>query len=71
MLYRKIKGFDYHYVNENGEVRNRKTGNVIKPYKATSGYLYLKTMERGEVKRIAIHRAVAFAFCSGYDENIV
>lgn len=69
MLYRKIKGFDYHYVNEYGEVRNRKTGNIIKPYKGAGGYLYLKNAENGIVKRIAIHRAVAFAFCDGYDEE--
>lgn len=69
MLYRRIKGFKNFYINEYGEIKNRKTGNILKPYIATNGYLYIKGSDEGETKRIAVHRAVGFAFVDGYSEE--
>ena len=68
MKYKRIKGTKNYYINEYGEVRNRKTGNVLKPYK-NNGYLYVKVLVDGKPKHIAIHRAVGELFVDGKTEE--
>lgn len=71
-MFRIIPGFLHHAVNEMGEVKNLKTGNVLKPYKARNGYLYVKPIECGIKKgHLAVHRAVGMCFCDNYSESLV
>lgn len=72
-MYKKIDKFDNFYVNENGKIKNRKTGKTIKPYKGTGGYYYIKVSDNGTIKRIAVHRAVALCFVDGHssERNVV
>lgn len=68
MLYRRIKGSKIIYVNEYGEIRNRKTGNILKPYQK-NGYLYVKYYEDGKSHHVSVHRAVGFAFVKGHSQE--
>lgn len=70
-MYRKIKGYDHHYVNEYGSILNRKTMKVLKPFVGCNGYLYVKPCEYGQSRHLSVHRAVAFAFCPGYFDGAV
>ena len=65
MIYKRIKGTKHYYINEYGEVRNRKTGKIIKPYE-NNGYLYVKIKHKdGKYRHVAIHRAVGELFVEG------
>lgn len=67
-----IPGYSHHAVNEMGVIKNLSTGNILKPYKARNGYLYVKPIEFGRKKgHLAVHRAVGMCFCEGYAENLV
>jgi hypothetical protein len=46
-------------VSENGAVRNRKTGRLLKPWHAGAGYLYVAL---GDRVKTGVHRLVALAF---------
>lgn len=63
--------FEGFTINEKGEIRNLKTGNILKPtiHKA-SGYIvvYLPMGARGKVKAIRLHKAVAEAFIPNPDK---
>ena len=38
MLWSKIDGKPNYSVSENGDVRNDRTGRILKPHKGTAGY---------------------------------
>lgn len=48
-------------VNCNGDVRNNKTGRILKPNYGQH-YAYVTPSKNGKAKRLNIHRAVAIAF---------
>lgn len=70
-MFKLIPNFNNICVNEYGEILNCKTNHILKPTKAKNGYLYIKVSDDGEVKRIALHRAVGMLFCKGYKEELV
>lgn len=70
-MFKLIPGFSNICVNECGEILNAKTNNILKPTKAKNGYLYVKVSDDGEIKRIALHRAVGMLFCKGYKKGLV
>lgn len=70
-MFRKLEMFDHHYVDEYGNVLNEKTGNILKPYVGSGGYLYVKPCESNKTMHLAIHRAVAMCFCKGYKPWLV
>ena len=63
--------FDHHSVDEYGNVLNEKTGNILKPYVGSGGYLYVKPCENSKTTHLSIHRAVAMCFCEGYEPSLV
>ena len=65
--WKKIKGFENYSVSNDGEVRNDRTGRILKPYLSTSGY-YQVMMGRKTVPQY-IHRLVAIAFISNPDNK--
>jgi hypothetical protein len=69
MEYRKIKGYENYEVSENGDVRNIKTGRIMKPY-LQQGYYRVSLIKSKNVKKSeAIHRLVAIAFIPNKDNK--
>ena len=58
--WKKIKGFEKYSVSNMGNVRNDKTGRILKPHISTSGYHQIM-MGRKTVPQY-VHRLVAIAF---------
>lgn len=40
-MFKKLEMFDHHFIDEYGNVLNQKTGNILKPYVGSGGYLYV------------------------------
>ena len=60
-IYKTIKGYDYE-ISNTGQVRNVKTGRILKNNINNSGY-YLVTLYKDRIpKTFCIHRLVALAF---------
>lgn len=58
-----IEGFDGIYsVSNYGEVRNNRTGKLMKPRKNEKGYLRIGLTTNGKQKCMRVHRLVAQAF---------
>lgn len=58
-----IEGFDGIYsVSNYGEVRNNRTGKLMKPRKNEKGYLHIGLTKNGKQKNMRVHRLVAQAF---------
>jgi hypothetical protein len=56
-MFKQIEGYDYE-VSDQGEVRNMKTGRILKPILMKIGY-YKVTLPK---KQILVHRLVAMTF---------
>ena len=59
--YKKLGGFPYS-VSDDGKVRNDRTGHILKPALANSGYYRVKLCYQGEEINRFVHRLVAIAF---------
>ena len=58
-----IEGFDGIYsVSNYGEVRNNRTGKLMKPSKNEKGYLHINLTKNGKRKAMRINRLVAQVF---------
>lgn len=65
-----IEGFDGIYsVSNYGEVRNNKTGRLMKPIKNEKGYLRVGLTNNGKLKCMRVHRLVAQAFIPNPDNK--
>lgn len=53
---------DFYSVSNNGDVRNKKTGKLLKPGKDKFGYFYYVLCVNGNRKTVKGHRLVANAF---------
>jgi hypothetical protein len=51
-----MEEFDHHSIDEYGNVLNEKTGNILKPYVGSGGYLYVKPCENNITKHLSIYR---------------
>lgn len=70
-MFKSMEEFDHHSIDEYGNVLNEKTGNILKPYVGSGGYLYVKPCENNVTRHVSIHRAVAKYFCKGYKPELV
>lgn len=62
-IWREVQGYEGLYeVNNWGEVRNSRTGKVLRSQKVSKGYFQIALYKKGKVKRWFIHRLVAIAF---------
>ena len=65
-IWKPLKGLvengDYYEVSNFGNVRNYKTGRILKPGKNQSGYLQIGLYKNRKVKKFLVHRLVAIAF---------
>ena len=65
-----IEGFDGIYsVSNYGEVRNNKTGRLMKQRKTEKGYLRVGLTNNGKPKCMRVHRLVAQAFIPNPDDK--
>jgi|DEB0MinimDraft_12_1074336.scaffolds.fasta_scaffold00501_4 hypothetical protein len=65
----KIEGYDNYFVNKDGEVKNIKKGNILKPRDNGSGYDIVDLSKKGIKKTHAIHRLIGLAFIEKINEN--
>ena len=61
MNWRDIPGCAGYQVSDTGQVRNSRTGRLLKPRLDTDGYLLVDLWVGGK-KTVKVHRAVAMAF---------
>ncbi len=61
-LWRKICGYDNYSVSSKANVRNDKSGKILKPRKNGYGYLLVNLYNDGKMKTFLVHRLVAIAF---------
>lgn len=66
MEWKKIKNKLNYSVSDNGEIRNDKTGRILKLHKSTSGYY--QVMLGRKTSPLYVHRIVAQAFIDNYDD---
>ena len=62
MEWKKIDGYENYSVSSEGQVRNDKTGRILKAYRMKNGYFRVDLRKKGEVKHFRVHRLVAQAF---------
>ena len=62
-----IEGYPNHSVSNLGKVKSKKTEKILKPYKTNKGYLTVGFWSNGKKKRLSIHRLVAQAFLSNFN----
>lgn len=63
MIWKKIPDFKNYSINELGQVRNDKTGNIKKPYKnKKNGYFIIDLWENNKSHKITLHRLLAKTF---------
>lgn len=67
MEWKKILGRENYSINKKGDIRNDKTGRILKPRKGTSGYYQI--MLGGKTSPLYVHRLVAIAFIEN-NENL-
>lgn len=68
--WRPVPGFPKYEVSNNGEVRNSKTGRIMKTSIDYRGYETICLRESGLQRTKLIHRLVANAFLDNYDDRL-
>lgn len=61
-MWKKIEGYEKYSVSDSGDVRNDKTGKILKPNKNKVGYYKVNLWVNGREHQIDVHRLVAQAF---------
>jgi hypothetical protein len=67
-MWKTIEGFENYEVSDNGEVRNKKTGRVLKNSAAPIGYLRVNLRANNQSYTRYVHRLVALNFLEGEGE---
>lgn len=70
--WKQIDGYDNYSISTNGQIRNDKTGRILKPVEQRTGYMQVTLSKKGEKKTYLIHRLVMETFVPNPDkENLV
>ena len=67
--YANITGFPKYQISNFGNVKNIKTGRILKPQSDRDGYLYVNLRDDGETSTKKIHRLVANAFLENPEDK--
>lgn len=59
MEWKTITGYENYEVSSEGDIRNKKTGKILKPAKNSTGYLLVGLCKDGKLKSFLVHRLVA------------
>lgn len=62
MEWERIADFETYSTSSDGQVRNDKTGRILKPRLNTDGYYHVNLCKNGKAKNHKVHRLVALAF---------
>lgn len=62
MRWRTIENYERYEISENGDVRNKNTGYVMKKRLTFDGYVKVTLNENSKSKDFRVHRLVAEAF---------
>lgn len=57
--WKTIEGYENYEVSTAGNVRNKSTGRILKPYENGVGYLQVGLCKDGKRKKILVHKLVA------------
>lgn len=69
--WKPIEGFEGRYeVSNKGRVWSNLRGKELSQWKINSGYMSVRLFIDGKQKSKTVHRLVAKAFCSGYQEGL-
>lgn len=68
-LWKAIENFDNYEVSDIGEVRNKKTGRILKPKINRYGYFQVDLSVNGKVTQKTVHRLVAETFIQNPDNK--
>ena len=60
-MFKKIEGYDNYSISLEGEVRNEKSGRILKP-SLHKGYYQVSLCKNGIRRQVRIHRLIADAF---------
>lgn len=69
-IFKLISDYPNYEVSNLGNVRNRKTGRVLRPGRQKDGYLLVGLCKDGKEKKFLVHRLVATAFISNPDNKL-
>ena len=67
--WKTIKGFSNYEVSTHGNVRNIKTGKILKPFNNGHGYLKVMLYNNGKSQPLFVHLLVAKAFLPETNKN--
>lgn len=69
-IWKDIEGYeDLYEVSDEGRVRNKKTGRILKPGKDSCGYPQVILCKDGTTRSFSVHRLVAKAFIPNPDNK--
>jgi hypothetical protein len=68
--WKKIDGFEYYSISNDGIVRNDKRQSIVKPMLSTSGYLFVHLVKERKKYTKYIHRLVGLAFLERQTEDV-
>lgn len=69
-IFKKIKIYDNYEISNLGNVRNIKTGKILKNNKNHCGYITTIIQHEKKAKTLTIHRLIAREFLSDFDEKL-
>jgi hypothetical protein len=69
-IWKTIEGFSRYKVSSQGNVKNNKTGRILKPSFTNKGYLMVSLSKDSKVKRFLLHRLVALHFLPDKNECV-
>lgn len=62
MNWKKIKNYDNYSISDEGQIRNDKSGRILKQHGAHSGYAQVTLSKKGRIKTFYVHRLVMNTF---------
>ena len=68
-MYLPIDDYSNYEVSNYGQVKNRKTGRILKPGIDGNGYQFVNLCNEGKVKKLKVHRLVLIAF-EGFSNDV-
>ena len=70
--WKEIQGFEGLYkISNEGKIYSNKINAIMKTYINNNGYECVQLTKNKKRKHFLVHRLVAGAFCSGYQDNLV
>lgn len=69
-MYKIIEGFENYSIDKNGNIKNNKSGRILKSRLNARGYIDIALCIKGKSKTLLVHRLVASAYVENYSEAL-